>query len=97
VNEPTVAILDDPLTHCDIGRLNKMRAILRRAAEGDSKLTPPAGQLQIIVLTCHPEWFRPPSPTSSAKKPCKPSLQTQTGWAYNPWRQKAGKGAIFLP
>lgn len=57
-NEPTVAILDDPLTHCDVGRLNKMRAILRRAAEGDAKQTPPAGPLQIIVLTCHPEWFR---------------------------------------
>jgi predicted nucleic acid-binding Zn-ribbon protein len=56
--EPTVAILDDPLTHCDVGRLNKMRVILRRAAGGDSKLTPPAGPLQIIILTCHPEWFR---------------------------------------
>lgn len=57
-DEPTVAILDDPLTHCDVGRLNKMRVILRRAAEGDAKLSPPAGPLQIIVLTCHPEWFR---------------------------------------
>jgi uncharacterized protein YhaN len=56
--EPTVAILDDPLTHCDVGRLNKMRVILRRTAEGDPKLSPPAGPLQIIVLTCHPEWFR---------------------------------------
>jgi chromosome segregation ATPase len=57
-NEPAVAILDDPLTHCDVGRLSKMRVILRRAAEGDRNLTPPAGQLQIIILTCHPEWFR---------------------------------------
>jgi predicted nucleic acid-binding Zn-ribbon protein len=57
-NEPAVAILDDPLTHCDVGRLNKMRVILRRAAEGDSRLNPPAGPLQIIILTCHPEWFR---------------------------------------
>jgi hypothetical protein len=57
-SEPTVAILDDPLTHCDIGRLNKMRAILRRASEGDTLAKPPAGPLQIIVLTCHPEWFR---------------------------------------
>jgi DNA repair exonuclease SbcCD ATPase subunit len=56
--EPAVAILDDPLTHCDTGRLNKMRVILRRAAEGDQKPTPPAGPLQIIILTCHPEWFR---------------------------------------
>jgi predicted nucleic acid-binding Zn-ribbon protein len=57
-SEPTVAILDDPLTHCDVGRLNKMRVILRRAAEGDTDLRPPAGPLQIIILTCHPEWFR---------------------------------------
>lgn len=56
--QPAIAILDDPLTHCDIGRLSKMRAILRRAAEGESTLTPPAGPLQIIILTCHPEWFR---------------------------------------
>jgi DNA repair exonuclease SbcCD ATPase subunit len=56
--EPAVAILDDPLTHCDVGRLSKMRIILRRAAEGDPCLTPPAGPLQIITLTCHPEWFR---------------------------------------
>ena len=56
--EPAVAVLDDPLTHCDIGRLNKMRVILRRAAEGDQKLTPAAGPLQIVILTCHPEWFR---------------------------------------
>jgi chromosome segregation ATPase len=58
MDEPAVAILDDPLTHCDVGRLNKMRVILRRAAEGDPQLTPPAGPLQIIILTCHPEWFR---------------------------------------
>jgi hypothetical protein len=57
-SEPTVAILDDPLTHCDVGRLNKMRVILRRAAEGDALLIPPAGPLQILVFTCHPEWFR---------------------------------------
>ncbi len=57
-DEPAIAILDDPLTHCDVGRLNKMRVILRRAAEGDPMLTPPAGPLQILVLTCHPEWFR---------------------------------------
>ena len=54
---PAVAILDDPLTHCDIGRLNKMRVILRRAADGDQNLTPPAGPLQILIFTCHPEWF----------------------------------------
>lgn len=56
--EPMVAVLDDPLTHCDVGRLNTMRAILRRASEGDPHAKPPAGSLQIVVLTCHPEWFR---------------------------------------
>jgi predicted nucleic acid-binding Zn-ribbon protein len=56
--EPAVAILDDPLTHCDVGRLNKMRVILRRAAEGDPNQTPPTGPLQILIFTCHPEWFR---------------------------------------
>lgn len=56
--DPALAILDDPLTHADAGRLANMRRILRRAAEGDAKLTPPAGPLQILVLTCHPEWFR---------------------------------------
>ena len=56
--DPAVAILDDPLTHCDIGRLNKMRVILRRAAQGDQNVIPPGGPLQIIILTCHPEWFR---------------------------------------
>ena len=57
-SEPALAILDDPLTHCDIGRLITMRRILRLAAEGNSCLTPPAGPLQIVILTCHPEWFR---------------------------------------
>lgn len=54
----TVAILDDPLTHSDVNRLNRMRSILRRAAEGDASLVPPAGPLQIVIFTCHPEWFR---------------------------------------
>jgi len=57
-HEPAVAILDDPLTHCDFGRLNRMRVILRRAAEGEVHSTPPAGPLQIVIFTCHPEWFR---------------------------------------
>jgi hypothetical protein len=57
-DEPAVAILDDPLTHCDVGRLNKMRVILRRAAHGDKSISPPAGPLQILIFTCHPEWFR---------------------------------------
>ena len=56
--QPAVAILDDPLTHCDQARLHKMRLILHRAAEGDPSLNPPSGPLQIVILTCHPEWFR---------------------------------------
>ena len=40
VNEPTVAILDDPLTHCDVSRINKMRSdsppCRRRRYEADS-------------------------------------------------------------
>jgi hypothetical protein len=55
--EPAVAVLDDPLTHSDTLRLTNMRAVLRAAAAGDSKLTPPAGPLQILIFTCHPEWF----------------------------------------
>jgi len=76
-NEPAVAILDDPLTHCDIGRLNKLRIILRRAAEGDQNLIPPAGPLQIIVLTCHPEWFRDAGATVIDLE----SLEVMSRWA----------------
>jgi len=28
-----------------------------RGAAGEPKATPPVGPLQIIVFTCHPEWF----------------------------------------
>jgi hypothetical protein len=55
--EPVVAILDDPLTHSDVVRLDRMRAVLNNATAGDPESTPPAGPLQIVVLTCHPEWF----------------------------------------
>jgi AAA domain len=55
--EPAVAVLDDPLTHSDVVRLDRMRAVLKNAAAGDPDLAPPAGPLQIVVLTCHPEWF----------------------------------------
>lgn len=55
--EPVVALLDDPLTHSDRRRLDLMRAVLRSAAGGDPGVTPPAGPLQILVFTCHPEWF----------------------------------------
>ena len=55
--EPAVAVLDDPLTHSDLVRLDRMRAVLKNASAGDPDSTPPAGPLQIIVFTCHPEWF----------------------------------------
>jgi hypothetical protein len=34
-----------------------MRAVLKNAALGDAAMAPPAGPLQILVFTCHPEWF----------------------------------------
>jgi uncharacterized protein YhaN len=55
--EPVVAVLDDPLTHSDVVRLDRMRAVLKNAGVGDAGSTPPAGPLQIIVFSCHPEWF----------------------------------------
>jgi uncharacterized protein YhaN len=55
--EPVVAILDDPLTHSDVVRLDLMRAVLKSASAGDTGWTPPAGPMQILVFTCHPEWF----------------------------------------
>ncbi len=55
--EPMVAMLDDPLTHSDGVRLDRMRAVLRNAAGGDTGSARPAGPLQIVVFTCHPEWF----------------------------------------
>jgi len=57
-DDPVATVLDDPLTHSDAVRLNHMRAVLRSAAAGDAGSTPPAGPLQILVFTCHPEWFR---------------------------------------
>ena len=43
--EPAIAILDDPLTHCDVGRLSRMRAILHRAAARRSNgPRPPSGR-----------------------------------------------------
>ena len=58
VDEPVTAILDDPLTHSDVTRLNLMRAVLKNAAAGDVSSQPPAGPLQTLVFTCHPEWFQ---------------------------------------
>jgi predicted nucleic acid-binding Zn-ribbon protein len=56
--ETAVAVLDDPLTHSDSLRLDRMRAVLKAAAAGDPSASPSAGPLQILVFTCHPEWFR---------------------------------------
>ena len=56
-DNPVVAILDDPLTHSDVVRLDRMRAVLKSAATGDPDSIPPAGPLQVVVFTCHPEWF----------------------------------------
>lgn len=58
LEEPAVAILDDPLTHSDVTRISLMRAVLRNAATGDGLSIPPSGPLQIIIFTCHPEWFQ---------------------------------------
>lgn len=55
--DPVVALLDDPLTHSDRRRLDLMRAVLRSAAAGDPGVSPPAGPVQVLVFTCHPEWF----------------------------------------
>ncbi len=57
-NEPAVAILDDPLTHADPVKLQRMLEIIDRAAQGDPSLQPPAGPLQIIILTCVPVRFQ---------------------------------------
>jgi len=62
--EPAVAVLDDPLTHSDSGRLQRMRTVLKAAAAGDPHANPPAGPLQILVFTCHPEWFQVDSTTT---------------------------------
>jgi len=56
-NEPALAILDDPLAHTDPAKHRKILDILRIAAEGNKTWNPPAGPLQIIILTCHPDRF----------------------------------------
>jgi DNA repair exonuclease SbcCD ATPase subunit len=47
-NEPQVLILDDVLVNTDAGRQKRVLDVLQDAA----------AQLQIIILTCHPERFR---------------------------------------
>jgi DNA repair protein SbcC/Rad50 len=56
-DEPQVAILDDPLVHADAGKHRRFLEILKMAAEAQVPAAPPAGRLQIIVLTCHPDRF----------------------------------------
>ena len=59
-DEPEVAILDDPLTHADPVKHRSMLDILRSAAEGkpaSQEGQGQFGQLQLFVLTCHPERF----------------------------------------
>jgi DNA repair exonuclease SbcCD ATPase subunit len=57
VEEPQVAILDDPLTHADTGKHRRFLEILKMAAEAQVAADPPAGRLQILILTCHPDRF----------------------------------------
>jgi len=56
-DEPTVAILDDPLAHADAAKHRRILDVLRLAAEGSAAWTPPAGPLQILIFTCHPDRF----------------------------------------
>lgn len=56
-DEPVTAILDDPLAHADPVKHRRVLDVLRLAARGNTALSPPAGRLQIIILTCHPERF----------------------------------------
>ncbi len=55
--EAAVAILDDPLAHADPTKHRRILDVLRLAAAGNAALQPPAGPLQIIILTCHPDRF----------------------------------------
>jgi energy-coupling factor transporter ATP-binding protein EcfA2 len=56
-DEPAVTILDDPLAHADPAKHRRILDMMRLAAEGNPAWTPPAGRLQILILTCHPERF----------------------------------------
>lgn len=56
-DEPVVAIFDDPLAHADPIKHRRILDVLRTAAEGNVSLLPPAGRLQILILTCHPDRF----------------------------------------
>jgi hypothetical protein len=56
-DEPALAILDDPLAHADTVKHRRILDILRLAAEGSPGSTPPAGPLQVLIFTCHPDRF----------------------------------------
>jgi hypothetical protein len=56
-DEPAVAVLDDPLAHSSDDKHRRILDVLRLAAEGNASAVPPAGRLQIIILTCHPKRF----------------------------------------
>lgn len=56
-DEPVVAILDDPLAHADPNKHRRILDVLRIASEGSAALSPPAGRMQIVILTCHPDRF----------------------------------------
>jgi DNA repair exonuclease SbcCD ATPase subunit len=56
-DEPVTAIFDDPLAHADPGKHRKILDVIRLAAEGNTAWNPPAGPMQIVVLTCHPDRF----------------------------------------
>jgi AAA domain len=77
-SEPVAAVLDDPLTHGDVVRLNRMRAVLRSAAAGESASDPPAGPLQILVFTCHPERFEMDG--ASSINLSNPSVMSRITW-----------------
>jgi DNA repair exonuclease SbcCD ATPase subunit len=55
-DEPTVALLDDPLAHADLAKHTRMLEILQSAARGEGE-SGGVGPLQIILLTCHAERF----------------------------------------
>ncbi|HEV3117415.1 MAG TPA: AAA family ATPase [Gemmataceae bacterium] len=56
-DEPVMAILDDPLAHADASKHRRILDIIRMAAEGNAGWNPPAGRVQILILTCHPDRF----------------------------------------
>lgn len=56
-HEPQVVVLDDPLAHADPGKHRKILEVIKMACEGNVGGDPPAGRLQILILTCHPDRF----------------------------------------